>query len=125
MPAVPPRCGEARSPSHTNAEESVMPPENVVAQGPHRQPGERPTSPPQVLHRVYRIHPGIGVSRVGNSQAADGYFVGPEVPDIDFVPPGGRYRDAGNNIRRQGTRFRIYEYTYVVQNPLWVLRPHR
>ena len=62
---------------------------------------------------VYRIHPGIGVARIGNSQAArdDGYFIGPEVPDIQFSPPGGTYRDVSNNIRRQGVRFRIYEHT--------------
>jgi hypothetical protein len=77
------------------------------------------------IHRVYRIHPGIGVARVGNSHAGDaGYFVGPEVPDIEFVPPGGKYRDGADNIRRQGTRFRIYEYRYVVHHPPWRLRPH-
>jgi hypothetical protein len=39
------------------------------------------------------------------------YFIGPEVPDEGFVPPGGNYRDASKNIKRQATRFRIYEYT--------------
>ena len=92
---------------------------------PHPQQAENLTIQPRIFHRVYRIHPGIGVSRLGNSQAADGYFVGPEVPDIEFVPPGGQYRDAGQNIRRQGTRFRIYEYSYLVFHPPFLLRPAR
>src|ERR1700730_422844 len=80
--------------------------------------------PPFFYHHVYRIHPGIGVARIGNSSTEDGtegYFIGPEVPDIAFVPPGGKYRDDDKNIKRQGARFRIYEYTYVlVGPPLWL-----
>ena len=110
-----------------------MLPEGALAQhvdphlqhDPHPQQAENLTIQPRNFHRVYRIHPGIGVSRLGNSHAADGYFVGPEVPDIDFVPPGGQYRDAGQNIRRQGTRFRIYEYSYLVFHPPFILRPAR
>jgi hypothetical protein len=82
--------------------------------------------PTPSFQKVYRIHPGMGVARIGNSRASDeeGYFIGPEVPDIDFMPPGGKYRDAQNDIRRQGTRFRIYEYTYVVSGPPTPLLPH-
>jgi len=64
------------------------------------------------------IHPGIGIARLGSSvlgedcEDEDTYFIGPEVPDQDFVPPGGTYRDESNNIRRQAARFRIYEYTF-------------
>ena len=52
--------------------------------------------PTPSFQKVYRIHPGIGVARIGNSRAPgeDGFFIGPETPDIDFVPPGGKYRDA-------------------------------
>ena len=76
------------------------------------------------IHRVYRIHPGIGIARIGNSCAEGeaGYFVGPEVPDINFAPPGGKYRDANNDIKRQGVRFRIYEYTYDVVGPPLLLK---
>lgn len=63
--------------------------------------------------REYRIHPGIGVARLGNStkDGEEGYFIGPEAPGV--VPiPGGPYKDGDDMIRRQGARFRIYEYSY-------------
>lgn len=63
-------------------------------------------------YKVYRIHPGIGVARLGNSEGDD-HFIGPEVPDFRFVPPpNGKYRNDQDLIRRQGVRFRIYEHTY-------------
>jgi len=62
--------------------------------------------------KKYRIHPGIGIARVGNSDQND-HFIGPEVPDLRFLPaPDGKYRNAQGKVRRQGTRFRIYEHTY-------------
>lgn len=61
--------------------------------------------------KVYRIHPSVGIARVGDSEEA--WFLGPEVPGEDFVPaPDGKYRDAKGKIKRQGCRFRIYEYSY-------------
>jgi len=68
----------------------------------------------------YRIHPGIGVARVGES--TDDYFLGPESPgvrstltkaDTPALPVGqtGRYKDSKAAVKRQGARFRIYEYT--------------
>jgi hypothetical protein len=76
----------------------------------------------KTVHRVYRIHPAIGIARMGDSTAAgeEGYFIGPEVPNFDFVPGPydasgtgrGNYRDRSNKIRREGARFRIYEYAY-------------
>src|ERR1700687_2231366 len=75
---------------------------------------------PHWYHRIYRIHPGIGVARIGNSEleGTDGHFIGPEVPDVSFVPPPkGQYRDKNDDIRRQGVRVRIYEYTYRVGQP--------
>lgn len=69
--------------------------------------------------KQYRIHPGIGLARIGNSEAAEeeGYFIGPEVPDMAFTPPpNGSYRDSNEKVRRQGARFRIYEYTYEKQD---------
>ena len=68
------------------------------------------------MQRIYRIHPAIGVARLGNS--LDEYFVGPESPGV--VPslvaadaPPDRHptrRDAQGRIKRQGQRFRIFEY---------------
>lgn len=56
----------------------------------------------------YRIHPAIGVARIGNSNES---FDGPELPDQDFQPRNG-YWDALKRIRRQAAVFRLYEYEY-------------
>jgi hypothetical protein len=69
------------------------------------------------MPRTYRIHPVIGIARVGDSP--DDYFVGPEAPGVppslnkpDASPsPNGTYKDKQMQIKRQGARFRIYEYT--------------
>src|ERR1039457_4551787 len=53
-----------------------------------------------------RIHPAIGIARVGNS---DEFFVGPEVPHAT-APPQGGYRDAEGRLKRQAARFRIYGF---------------
>ena len=53
-----------------------------------------------------RIHPAIGVARIGNS---DEYFIGPEVP-YPTPPPEGGYRDALGKLKRQAAQFRIYGY---------------
>jgi hypothetical protein len=66
---------------------------------------------------TYRIHPAIGIARVGDSP--DDYFIGPEAPGVlpslnkpDMPPdPNGTYKDSQGRIKRQGARFRIYEYT--------------
>jgi hypothetical protein len=71
------------------------------------------------LPNIYRIHPGIGIARVGDSDSPDGYFVGPEAPGVppSLNPPdaphnpNAGYKDDDGRIKRQGTRFRIYEYT--------------
>jgi hypothetical protein len=57
-----------------------------------------------------RIHPGIGVARVGNSP--DEYFIGPETPcdSREVAAPGGAFKDADGRIKRQAARFRIYAY---------------
>src|SRR5262245_57272176 len=64
----------------------------------------------------YRIHPAIGIARVGDSP--DEFFIGPEAPGVaptltkpgDTSAPRG-YKDAQRRIKRQGARFRIYAYT--------------
>ena len=68
------------------------------------------------MAKVYKIHPGIGVARVGPSK--EGFFLAREAPgaapiDIDTA---GRevafagYKDSSKLIRRQAARFRVYEY---------------
>jgi len=69
------------------------------------------------MPQTYRIHPAIGVARVGDSP--DDYFIGPEAPGVlpslnkpDAAPSlNGTYKDPQGRIKRQGARFRIYEYT--------------
>jgi len=57
-----------------------------------------------------RIHPGIGIARVGNSP--DEYFIGPEAPcrPRDVTAPSGGFKDAQGRVKRQAARFRIYAY---------------
>jgi hypothetical protein len=57
-----------------------------------------------------KIHPAIGIARVGNSR--DHFFVGPEVdrPDpLDERAPV-QYKDATGALKRQAARFRVYGY---------------
>jgi len=53
-----------------------------------------------------KIHPAIGIARIGNS---DEYFVGPELP-YPTAPPDGGYKDAQGKLKRQAARFRVYGY---------------
>ena len=62
-----------------------------------------------------KIHPAIGVARVGNSPTD--YFVGPEMPGV-FSPPVGGYKDSGDvehliapRIKRQAAKFRLFGYS--------------
>jgi hypothetical protein len=59
-----------------------------------------------------KIHPGIGVARVGNSElpGTDGYYIGQEYPSIHLNFMGQSTRDANGAIKRQAARFRIYGY---------------
>ena len=54
-----------------------------------------------------KIHPGIGVARVGNSPTE--YYIGPEYASAP-PPPFGTTRDNTGAIKRQAARFRIYGY---------------
>jgi hypothetical protein len=64
---------------------------------------------------VYKIHPAIGVARVGNHASA--YFIGPETPGSPGVEissdgtesPVTAYKEDGR-IKRQAARFRVFEY---------------
>jgi peptidoglycan hydrolase-like protein with peptidoglycan-binding domain len=55
------------------------------------------------VSKDYRIYPGIGIARIGNS---DEMFIGPESP---FEPVKGPFKKDGK-IKKQGARFRIYEF---------------
>jgi hypothetical protein len=64
---------------------------------------------------IYKIHPAIGVARVGDSP--DAFFIGPEKPGDPGVEigPGGAETPIANHkaagkIKRQGARFRVFEY---------------
>lgn len=62
-----------------------------------------------------RIHPGIGIARLGPS---DEFYIGPEAPGIVVDPggsggpgpDGGSYRDDKMRLKRQAQRYRIYAY---------------
>ena len=54
-----------------------------------------------------KIHPAIGIARVGNSPSE--FFVGPEAPDLHSRPRGG-YKDGAGRVKRQAARFRLFGY---------------
>ncbi len=56
-----------------------------------------------------KIHPSIGIARVGNSKKADGFYIGPQVADPAPKPPGA-YRDSTGALKREVAEFRIYGY---------------
>ena len=64
---------------------------------------------------VCKIHPAIGVARVGNGDGAS-CFYGPEVPGALFKPnangagKAGAYKDDRGRMRPQAARFRVWEY---------------
>lgn len=67
------------------------------------------------MAKVYKIHPGIGIARVGDSEQE--FFVGPEIPGLGPVElgAGGEYpatsfKDAAFRVKRQAARFRVFEY---------------
>lgn len=62
---------------------------------------------------IYRIHPAIGVARVGDS---DEWYVAPDrAGGLPLLPDGSAFtsadfRDAAKRLRRQGARFEVYAY---------------
>lgn len=56
-----------------------------------------------------KIHPSIGIARVGNSRKADGYYIGPQVTEPAPNPPG-FYRDSSGALKREVAQFRVYGY---------------
>jgi hypothetical protein len=73
-----------------------------------------------MAERQYRIHPVVGIARVGNAIRSDAnndfYFIGPEFPDIAAnVDPQsgaqGNFKTTGDGrVKAQAARFRIFEY---------------
>jgi hypothetical protein len=62
------------------------------------------------VQKQFRIHPAIGVARVGNADP-NNYFVGPEAPDFGPVnEPAGWQHKVNGLTRPQAARFRIFEY---------------
>jgi hypothetical protein len=57
--------------------------------------------------KTYKIHPGIGIARVGNSAS---FFLQPEIPGTYAKPANGKYRDSDKKLKRQAARFWIFEY---------------
>ena len=55
-----------------------------------------------------RVHPGIGIARVGNSTT--GYFIGSEIPGYPSKPKDDLFKDNEGKVKRQAARFRIYAY---------------
>lgn len=56
---------------------------------------------------TYKIHPAIGVARLGNSPGE--FFIGPERIGERPNPPGG-FKDAQCRVKRQAARFRIFAH---------------
>jgi len=54
-----------------------------------------------------RIHPSIGIARIGDSEQE--YLIGPEVTDPAPLEPTD-YKDSSGALKRQAARFRVYGY---------------
>ena len=70
----------------------------------------------------YKIHPAIGIARVGDS---NDYYIAPDaagtIPtEYSTPPPAGSYfRDANEKLLRQAAKFKIYQYS--TENPDGIL----
>ena len=53
----------------------------------------------------YKIHPAIGIARLGNSPES---YPGPTLPGV-YTPPAS-YRDGAKNLKRQSVSFSVYAY---------------
>jgi len=56
-----------------------------------------------------KIHPSIGIARVGDSRQNDGFYIGPQLVDPPAQAPG-FYRDDTGALKREVAEFRIYGY---------------
>jgi hypothetical protein len=67
------------------------------------------------MSKVYRIHPAIGIARLGNAprSSPDAMFIGPEIPGLpaNFDLVTGKFQNfKSSGVRAQAARFRIWEY---------------
>ena len=68
--------------------------------------------------KEYRIHPAIGIARLGNADRGDdendGWFIGPETPGLppNYDPAEGEFRPfkKDGKVKAQAARFRVWEY---------------
>ena len=69
--------------------------------------------------RQYRVHPAIGIARVGDAVRSDAnndfYFIGPEIPELaaNIDPQSGaqgEFKTLDGKVKPQAARFRIFEY---------------
>lgn len=86
----------------------------VAATGGIVIPDEAEAAP--VTRPIFRIHPSIGVARVGNLSPDVGFIIGPEIPgqratDGLTGQPVQNYKAYGQ-IKPQAARFRVYQYEY-------------
>lgn len=61
---------------------------------------------------VYRIHPAIGIARIGNADP-DSFYVGPEIPgqsSTEITGAAVQVRKTAGLVRPQAARFRIWQY---------------
>jgi hypothetical protein len=54
-----------------------------------------------------KIHPAIGIARLGNSPGD--FFIGPEIP-LQKPDPAGGFKDAQCKVKRQAAQFRLFAY---------------
>jgi hypothetical protein len=86
-----------------------------MADGKKKKPAPEPTTTPNTQTQSFspdeiaycKIHPGLGIARVGNSP--DEFFIAPETPGQLPHPQGG-FKDKKGRIKRQAARFRVYAY---------------
>ena len=78
------------------------------------------------MSKVYKIHPAIGIMRVGDSPSE--FFIGPEIPGQSGVEltaageqPVQTYKENGR-IKRQAARFRVFEYDQSAGGTLTLVR---
>lgn len=55
-----------------------------------------------------RVHPGLGIARVGNAEGDEEYVLAAQVPGALASSSDGAFRDASGKVRRQAVRFRVY-----------------
>ncbi len=79
---------------------------------------EAQTADPLPANAILRVHPAIGVARVGNAADRGSFFVGPELPghgptatDAGTAAP--PYKTAAGEVKPQAARFRLWEYRVI------------